>query len=235
MRWLQLQKPTTSELTLWGALCLLPLLVVFAATSDLWIEPRTVLGGVIASKSFEPESRGYGTMFFNLRGQPYRFSAPLRIVRPISGPRPESSYDAVVEGRWAAVTVLARDLPATAGPGTGSTVPVILVEQDGGVVFRSGRLILALIFIPALVLLALMGLLGSAIAWHKFPIVVYLGRSRVLLGFDRLARHFAQMLFPTRHAQALTMARFMVAFSVFWLLCALAVIIYLATATLQTP
>src|SRR5262249_43990618 len=132
---LSFQRPSVEDLAFWGLCCLLPLIVLLLTTGETWIASRTVLEGVVASKSFRADSSRYGTMLLALQGQPYQFSATLRIVRPVAGPGPESSYAAVKEGRLAAVTVLDRDLAAGANPGqAGSAVPIVFIVQDGQVV-----------------------------------------------------------------------------------------------------
>jgi hypothetical protein len=172
MRSLEFQHPSIKDLALWVVCCLLPLVVVVVATIDVWIAPRAVLHGVLVAKSFEAKSIGDGSMFFELRGQPYRFSAPIRIVRPASGPRPEeAAYDAVKEGRAADVTVFARDpvTNANRNPTAAITLPVIRVEQNGQVVFDSGILLVAWLLTPVMIGFALIGLLGITVNCRKSP------------------------------------------------------------------
>ena len=70
-----------------------------------------------------------------------------------------------MEGGTAAVTVLTRDLPANANP-MDSNAPVLLTEQDGQVVYRSELLFYARL-LPALLVLALIGLLGITVSWRN--------------------------------------------------------------------
>jgi hypothetical protein len=229
---LNLRRPSGRELALWALFCLLPLIVVLLATGDTWIATTTVFDGLVTSKSFRADSHSYGTMVLALQGQPYQFSATLRIVRPASGPRPESSYAAVKERQPAAVTVLDRDLPTGANPAPmGSPVPILVVEQDGQVVFRSERLFFALVLTPALLVLSVMGLVGITMDWRTLPIIESLGRSHALMAFDRVARRIAQTYVPSRHEHALTMARFAIAIVIVWLICAIAVAAYLVMAS----
>jgi hypothetical protein len=165
MNSLQFQWPSIKELALWGFFCFLPMVVFLVGTKDVWVESRSVLQGVLVSKSFQFAPSGYGSMLFRLRGQPYQFSAPLRIVRPASGVRPEAGYDAVKESRAAAVEVFTRDLPMNT-KSMGSIVPVILVEQDGEAVFKSELLFYARL-LPALLVLTLIGLLGITVSWRS--------------------------------------------------------------------
>jgi hypothetical protein len=83
---LKFQWPSIRELALWGFFCLLPVVVFLVGTKDVWVESRSVLQGVLVSKSFQLASSSYGSMLFRLRGQPYQFFASVRIVRPASTP-----------------------------------------------------------------------------------------------------------------------------------------------------
>ncbi len=165
MNSLRFQRPSIREFALWGFFCLLPMVVFLVGTKDVWVESRSVLQGVLVSKSSQLASGGYGSMLFRLQGQPYQFFAPVRIVRPASGPRPEPRYNAVKEGRTTAVTVLTRDLPANASP-MDLRVPVILIEQDGQVVYQSERLFYARL-LPALLVLTVIGLVGITLSWRS--------------------------------------------------------------------
>jgi hypothetical protein len=191
----------SKPLLTWGALVLLPSLLLLVLRSDLLLAPRTVLAGTVNGKMLRVDSQRYATMRFRLGGQPYGFSGLIEMVQGPT-PHPKSSYAAVREGVPAKVTVLERDLEG-AGGAPPDAVPVLLIEQDGSYVFISGEQLQAWIMVPGALALTLLGLLGIVGgprrlgAWLPAPL------RAVLSGFDRGAQGFAQLLHPTRELDPL--------------------------------
>jgi hypothetical protein len=191
----------SKPLLTWGALVLLPTLVLLVLRADLLLAPRTVLEGTVNAKSLHVDSARYATMQFRLGGQPYGFSGLIEMVQAPT-PHPKSNYAAVQEGVPARVTVLERDLKGAGGTPP-AAVPVLLVEQNGSDVFISGEQFQASVLVPAALILSLLGFVGVVggprrlSAWLPAPL------RAVLSGFERGAQRFAQLLHPTRELDPL--------------------------------
>jgi hypothetical protein len=185
----------------WGALVLLPTLVLLVLRADLLFAPRAVLEGTVTAKTLHVDSAHYATMQFRLGGQPYGFSGVIEMVQGPT-PHPKSNYAAVQEGVPARVTILARDLKGAEGTPS-AAVPVLLVEQNGSDVFISGEQFQASVLVPAALILSLLGFVGVVggprrlSAWLPAPL------RAVLSGFERGAQRFAQLLHPTRELDPL--------------------------------
>jgi hypothetical protein len=99
----------------WNIFQLFPLLVLscftFRGIEDAFFEPRTVLDGIIVSKSYQPGIFGGGMMSFRFAERPYKFSIEARRLGkyPDGTDRFDSGSSAVREGLRAKVTVLSRD------------------------------------------------------------------------------------------------------------------------------
>jgi hypothetical protein len=185
------KRPDSRSLRLWALACLLPALALVALTRDIWFAPRSVVSGIVTSKSFRATSPDYGSMHLSLQGQPYDFAAPMKIVA-VPERRPPSNYGEVRQGSTAAITVFTRDIAAAA---PGAAIPVLRVDQSGRSVFLSGDLWISWVLAAVLLIAAAAALLGMTINTEALAAS---GAGRFLLMLDRPARRLAQAISPLR-------------------------------------
>jgi hypothetical protein len=205
------KRPDAGSLRLWILVCILPALAFAFLTSDVWFAPRSVLTGIVTSKSFKAESQNYGSMHLTLSGQPHDFAASMKIVA-LPQRRPASNYGAIKQGSTVSLVVFTRDI---AGSPAGVAIPVLRIEQSGQSVFISGTLFLSWLTGAVLILAASGTLLGLTV---RSDVLAASGAGRILRALDRPAHKIAQALAPVRefdtmerqirHERALAIGRF---------------------------
>jgi hypothetical protein len=175
-----------------GIILSFPSLVFAILMRDVWLEPRSVLTGVVTSKSFQPESQSYGSMHFVLLGYPYDFTALLKIVA-VPERQPQSSYRELAKGSTASVTVFSRDVAGT--PAAGRVVPALRINQSDRSVYISGELFFGWIIGPILMVAVLGGLFGISV---RKDVLAASRAGRLLRTLDHPAQRLAQVISPVR-------------------------------------
>ena len=160
----RLSSAATQPALRWITFCLFPLLalscVTFRGIEDAFFEPRTVLDGIIVSKSYHHGIFDGGMMTFQFAERPYNFSIPAsrRGKLPNGMYRFDSESSAVSAGLRTKVTILSRDLTAAEDNGLwGTRIPALRIEQhDREVLGRTT----AILWQAVIALLAMVGYLS---------------------------------------------------------------------------